>query len=259
MPNFAMPVRLFMGSPVHTLAPGDNLTRAKRAMIEHHVSSLPVLDESGALVGLVSRSDLLEVGRREAGSRPEARLLTLPDRPVSECMTREVVTVKPDDPVSLAASKMIESRIHRVVVTDDGGVCGIFSPHDICVAIAGKRVNVPISEHMSSPVFTVRASEPLSVATDRLAKARVSGLIVMDGEWPVGAFTQVEALRSKDDPRTSPVEEAMSSAILRLDEGMPLYRAAAQAAAMNARRVVASSGAEVTGLLSGLDFARVAL
>jgi CBS domain-containing protein len=247
-----------MGAPVHTIAVDDTLTQAKSAMIERQVSSLPVV-ENGSVVGIISRSDLLKAGRVEAGTHHQARLLSLPPRPVSEIMTREVVHVGPDDSVSEAASKMIESRVHRVLVMEGDELCGVFSPHDIVVAIADKRVQIPIKEFMSSPVFTVRASEPLSLATDRLAKAKISGLIVVDGEWPVGAFTQLEALRSKDDPRTTPVEEAMTSAVLRLEESIPLHRAAAQAATMDARRVVAASGSELTGILSGLDFARAVL
>lgn len=256
MPNFAMPVRLYMGTDVQTLAPNDSLNAAKDMMIRHRISSLPVVDDAGALVGLISRSDLLRVGRREAASRPEARLLVLPTRAVSEVMSTDVVTVGPDAPMQEAAAKMIESRIHRVIVMDDRDIVGVISPQDIVSAIAEKRLNVPLSDHMSTPVFTVRASEPLSTATDRLAKARISGLIVLDGDWPVGAFTQVEALRSKDDIRVTPVEEAMSSAILRLDHRLPMHRAAAQAVAMDARRVVVSDGDKLVGILSGLDFAR---
>lgn len=47
-------------------------------------------------------------------------------------------------------------------------------------AVLKKRVSNPLSEYMSSPAFTVRASEPISLATERLKRARVSGLVVVD-------------------------------------------------------------------------------
>jgi CBS domain-containing protein len=111
---------------------------------------------------------------------------------------------------------------------------------------------------MSSPAFTVRASEPISLATDRLEKAHISGLIVVDGEWPVGFFSQREALAARDLPRSTPVEEGMTSAMLALEADTPLHRAAAQAAELRVRRVIAVRSRNIEGILSGLDFARSA-
>ncbi|WP_370409933.1 CBS domain-containing protein [Streptomyces fradiae] len=50
-----------MTSPAVTVDPGASLPRAARLMAAHHVKRLPVVDEHGALLGIVSRSDLLKV------------------------------------------------------------------------------------------------------------------------------------------------------------------------------------------------------
>jgi predicted transcriptional regulator len=126
------------------------------------------------------------------------------------------------------------------------------------LAIRDKRVKSPISNLMSSPVFTVRHVEPVAVATERLVKARVSGLVVVEDEWPVGLFTQAEALEARDEPRDTPVEEVMSAAMLALDADTPLHRAAAQAAALRVRRVIAVKDRGMQGILTGIDFARAA-
>jgi CBS domain-containing protein len=222
------------------------------------VSSLAVVGDGGRLAGVISMTDLLHVGRLQAGSQARASLLTFPQRQVANEMTRDVATVAPDDSIRSAAAKMIEGHFHRVFVESEGRPVGVLSTRDIMRVICEKRTRTPISRWMSSPAFTVRANEPISLATDRLEKAHISGLIVVDGEWPVGFFSQREALAARDLPRDTRVEDGMTSAMLALDSETPLHRAAAQAAELRVRRVIAVRNRSIEGILSGLDFARSA-
>jgi predicted transcriptional regulator len=254
-----MPVQLYMSSPVHTVGPDDNLNHVQKRLDELRISSLAVVDENDKLIGVISRTDLIRVGRRQAGSRGKAALLTLPNKAVSRRMTDEVVTVGPDDPVSLAAKHMVDGRLHRVYVEASRKLVGVLSTNDVMLAIRDKRVNKPISDWMSSPVFTVRAQEPVSLATERLEKARVQGLVVVDEGWPIGVFTQREALEARHRPRRTPVEEVMNPAMLSLEAETPLHRAAAQAEALRVRRVIVTSNRRIEGILTGVDFARAAI
>jgi predicted transcriptional regulator len=256
VPNFEIPVSLYMTQSVHTAHEDDPLTRVQTRFGELGVSSLAVLSSDGELVGVISQTDLLRVGQRQAGSRSKALLLTLPEMKVSRRMTRDVVTVSPNDAISVAAKSMVDRRLHRVYVLDAGQLVGVLGTKDIMLAIRDKRVNYPVHEWMSSPVFSIRHNEPISLATERLGKAHVSGLVVVENEWPVGLFTQREALFARNEPRDLPVEMAMSAAMLTLDRDTPLHRAAAQAAALSVRRIVVTKGQRVEGILSGLDFAR---
>jgi len=257
--NFQMPVSLYMSAPVQYVKPDDSIGVAYRRMLELRVSSLAVCDVPSRLVGVISRSDLLRIGQRQAGSHGKAALLTLPEKAVSRRMTREVLTVAPGDSLSEAARIMVEGRVHRVFVVDEGALTGVLSTRDLMLAIRDKRVNQPIAQWMSSPLFTVRCEEPLSLATERLGKARVSGLVVLEGDWPVGVFTESEALAARDAPRDLPIEECMSAAMLTLPVDTTLHRAAAQAAALGVRRVIAVQGRDIRGILSGLDFARAVM
>jgi CBS domain-containing protein len=262
MPNYDIPVELYMTQPVHSVTPDDDLNAVQSRLSELKVSSLPVVERgngSDSLVGLISMTDLIRIGRRQAGSRSEAALLTLPDLKVEKRMSREVVTVAPGDFVSVAASKMVQGHIHRVYVVDGGRLVGVLSSRDVMLAIRDKQTKGPISKWMTSPAFTVRAEEPVSLATDRLGKARVSGLIVVENDWPIGLFTQREALESKDLARDTLVEQTMSSAMLILAAHTPLHRAAAQAAALRVRRVIVVESDRVVGILTGLDFAKAGM
>lgn len=256
MASFQVPVHLFMSSPAITIPQDSSLEKAYEQMVSAGISSLPVVDADDRIAGLISRSDLLRVGRRESGSRADGVALTLPDAPVSDEMTRDVLTISPDDPLEQAARQMVKNRIHRVIATEDGVVRGVLSTRDLMRAIQEKETNTPVRDHMSSPVFTIRAEEPLAMAVDRLERARVSGLVVVEDEWPVGVFTQAEALEARDVRRSTPVGDLMSPRILTLLPDTKLHRAAAQAAATGVRRVVVQDTGKLAGILSGLDFAR---
>jgi CBS domain-containing protein len=72
----------------------------------------------------------------------------------------------------------------------------------------------------------------------------------------VGLFTQREALEARAAPPEATVETFMTPALLCLQHGTPLHRAAALAVATRARRVLALDGRHVVGMLTGLDFCR---
>ncbi|TVP77018.1 MAG: CBS domain-containing protein [Gemmatimonadales bacterium] len=256
MSNFRVPVELFMHTPPLTIHPEAPLEEAWALMAERGVSSLPVTDKDSSLVGILSRTDLLRVAGLETGRRPDSDSLVLPDRPISEEMTREVRTTSRDTPLDEAAKAMVQNRVHRLVVCEDGVPVGILSTRDLMLALEEKQANHPLSDWMSSPVFTIRAEEPVGMAVERLEKARVTGLVVVEDGWPVGMFSQTEALEARDLPRSTAVGDVMNPRILTLSPATRMHRAAAQAAATRVRRVVVQDGDRLVGILSGLDFAR---
>jgi CBS domain-containing protein len=263
MSHFELPVELFMTEFVHCVALEDDVNTANELLEGLSISSLAVVEDVSAekpkLAGVISRTDLIRIGRRDAGSRGKSALLTLPQRQVADVMSSDVVTVSPQDSIAFAAGKMVEGRFHRVYVEEDGELIGILSTRDIMLAIRDKRGNQPLHQWMSSPVFTIRVEEPISLATERLEKAHVSGLLAVEDGWPVGIFTQREALEARDQPRDTPVDEVMSSAMLVLDADTLLHRAAHQAAELRVRRVIAIRNRKLEGILTGFDFARAAM
>lgn len=92
--------------------------------------------------------------------------------------------------------------------------------------IVSSRLNNAISEVMSAQLFSVRADDPISLATRRLSKAKVTGLVVVEGHFPVGLLIQDEALVCKEVPRDAAVEQTMSPAMLCLETDTPIHRAA---------------------------------
>lgn len=259
MAHFAMPISIYMNAPVITVQETAKLADVNHVLRDRAVSCVPVIDHEDRCTGVISRTDLLRAGRMEARVRGRRELLTLPDRAARDLVQRDVVGIAPGASVADAARLMLKHRIHRVFAQTDGRLAGVFSTKDLLLAIRDKRVEIPIVEAMASPVFTIPMSAALSLATDRLAKAHVSGLVVVDeDEWPVGTFTQTESLAARDLPGDAQLEEVMSYAMLCLDVRTPLHRAAAHAHATRARRVLVVEDRRVKGVLTGLDFARAA-
>lgn len=252
-----MGIEKYVSSPVHVIRPDARLADAHARLAHVGVSSLPVV-HGDELIGVISRGDLLRVGRRQAGTSQSAALLTLPDQSVADIMTTDVVTVSIDATVASAAAAMCRAGIHRVFAMNGSALAAVFSTRDVMLAIRDARAGAPISEAMSSPIFTIGASEPISTATERLEKARVTGLLVVEADWPVGLFSQVEALESRWLPRNTPVDEVMTPALVCLPKHTRMHRAAGQGNALRVRRVVAVDKREAVGILTGLDFARFA-
>lgn len=259
MSHFAVPVSEVMTSKVVSITSNTSMPEAYELLKGSAFSALAVVDgDAQNLIGVLSRSDLLRVGRVQSGRRPDAALLTLPERPIAEVMTANPLTVDPAAPLAAAAKLMARRSVHRVFVVEGSRLVGVVSTRDVMQTVADNQMNNPISEFMSKPLFTIRATEPISLAADRLEKARVSGLVVVDDEWPVGVFTQADALLSREMPRTTAVEEVMNPAMICVPEDSKMHRAAAQALAMHARRIIACRNREAVGILSGLDFANAA-
>jgi CBS domain-containing protein len=260
MPHYDEPVRRWMHAPVQVISADAPLSEADAILREHTLSSLPVVNRARAPIGVVTRTDLLRVGRasRELGRR--APLLELPAQPVETVMTPGLLSVSPEATVAEAAAMIVARHVHRVFVVDGSTLVGVLSTRDLLEVIVAHKDKAPISDFMSAPVLSVSVLDTVGHATDRLSETGVAGLLVVDeDERPAGMFTQVEALQARELPSATPVEDVMSFALLCLDLDTMLHRAARHAIESRARRIVAVRDRAAHGILTGVDFARAAL
>lgn len=256
MSQFTQPVSEYMTREVASVDPSTPLPEVVRIFERLNISAVPVLD-GRELIGVVSRTDLLHVGRLHASSARRSPSLVVPDQPVRNVMKRSPVVVAPQSPLATAARAMQRARIHRVFVVENGaGLVGVVSTLDLAAAVRDARIETPLSVVMSSPILTVKTTDPLSVADGRLERAHVTGLVVVEDDWPVGIFTQVEAIAARNLPRDTRVEDVFDQALICLPDNTRLHRAAGYAARLSVRRVVACRDREAVGVVSGLDFAR---
>lgn len=139
MEPFGRPLSELVVADVMTLDPiviaaDAPLEDAERLMRERAISGLPVVDPNGRLVGVISRTDVVE-----DGSVPMAILLRkMPSGlRVGELMSSPAITVETTDPLIEAARRMRDNRIHRLVAVDDTGrPVGILSASDFVALFA---------------------------------------------------------------------------------------------------------------------------
>lgn len=112
-----------MTTTVITTTPEISIQEISRLLSFHNVSGLPVLDPSGAPIGMVSEADLL--GKRGAT--------------VADIMSRELVSVSEETSLETVAQLMAQRRIKRVPVVRGQRVVGIVSRADIVRALAERR------------------------------------------------------------------------------------------------------------------------
>lgn len=113
-----------MSSPVVAVPVEATRTAIADILTSHKISAVPVIDDAGAMLGLVSEHDLL-------AKRGEA---------AAELMTTALISVSPDCPVSDLRNLLVEGRIRRVPVLRDGRLVGIVSRGDVVATMATEWV-----------------------------------------------------------------------------------------------------------------------
>ena len=124
-------VRDLMTHEVTTLRRNDKLSIADDVMRLGRIRHLPVLDEDGQVVGIVSQRDLFRGAlARALGYGAHAQQKLLGQLVVKEVMTNDPVSIAPDAPLGDAARIMLKQKIGALVVIEDGNLVGILTEAD---------------------------------------------------------------------------------------------------------------------------------
>lgn len=132
---------------------------------------------------------------------------------VRDIMVRNVKTVRTDDTVLDAVTKMNKFHIGSVVVTNNGRPVGIITERNILQRIVEPCLDpavVKAKDIMSSPLFTIDADLAVEEAAQIMAKRRVKKLPVVEGDKIVGIVS------SSDIVRTSPTQLGILEELLRV-------------------------------------------
>jgi CBS domain-containing protein len=129
-----------MTRDVVTLGRNDKLLVADDLMRLGRIRHLPVVDESGELVGIVSQRDLFHSGLIKAlGYGTHAQRQALDMVVVKEAMRTQVMTTGLDTPLREAARVMLDRKIGCLVVLDQGRIAGILTESDFVKLVAEPR------------------------------------------------------------------------------------------------------------------------
>tara|TARA_R110002073_G_scaffold71030_3_gene174867 strand:+ start:1294 stop:2031 length:738 start_codon:yes stop_codon:yes gene_type:complete len=133
--------------------PDTTVAQAAEMMAQNHISAVPVVDDNGAILGIVSEGDLM---RRVEGAKDQPRSWWLSlfsasqitarefiqerGQHLKDIMTTKVTSVTPDTPVGQIARLLEKKRIKRVPVVDGGKLVGIVSRGNLLQALAAQPV-----------------------------------------------------------------------------------------------------------------------
>lgn len=143
----AIGVSQVMNQPVRTVHPQTPLAEAAHLMVSERISGLPVVDDAGALVGIITEADFLRALGVPA-HQPHHNLwqtleslfshlvhhgeLEAPDAPVTEHMAKNVVCVRPEQDLHDVIDSMKQNSVKRVVVCDnERRVLGMITRSDL--------------------------------------------------------------------------------------------------------------------------------
>lgn len=140
-------VRDIMTRQVITLSPDADIVSAAKTLLDNRINGAPVVDSGGRLLGILCQSDLIAQQKK----LPIPSLFTLLDSviqlrtpqqiekqvrkivaiKVSEAMTADPVTVRPDTDIETAAALMVDKKFHTLPVVEGSRLVGVLGKEDV--------------------------------------------------------------------------------------------------------------------------------
>ncbi len=115
---------------------------------------------------------------------------------VRDLMTSEVLSVGPEETVVAAAEKMLENRIHALVVTENNKAIGIITTYDLVLVMSLSDFNklTKVKEVMVTDLVTIGPDEPLKNALRRIIEYNIRRIVVEEDGEVVGILSLIDII-----------------------------------------------------------------
>jgi CBS domain-containing protein len=140
-------VKDIMTKNLITVTPDTEITYASKLLLERHVNGIPVVDESGTLVGILCQSDLIAQQKKipipsvfsfmdgliplTSKKHFEKEIQKIAAITVAQAMTPNPVTVSPETTIEEAATLMVDKNFHTLPVMEKSRLVGIVGKEDV--------------------------------------------------------------------------------------------------------------------------------
>ena len=168
-----MKIKEVMTEDVLTVPTGKTLKETAQLLADTGISGLPVTDDDGKVIGVISEADILfkerSPERRRGGSfawlffpdmvENEAKLDA---RTAGEAMSSPAVTIGPDRPVGEAAARMLDDAVNRLpVIDEEGKLVGIVTRADLVRAFtrSDSEIEMEIRKELISRTFWLQPTD----------------------------------------------------------------------------------------------------
>jgi len=139
--------RDIMSTDLIVTGPDMEITKATALLLENRINGLPVVNDSGQLVGIICQSDLISQQKKlpipsifsfldgfipiTSIKRIEKEAQKIAATRVSHAMTPNPVSIEPDTSIEAVAGLMVDSNFHTLPVVDNGRLVGIIGKEDV--------------------------------------------------------------------------------------------------------------------------------
>ena len=172
-----MKVTDLMTKNVRTCSPNDNLNRAAQIMWEQDCGALPVVDDGGRTVGIITDRDVCMAAYTQGRALSEI--------PVSVAASQSLVTVRPEDTVETVQARMQSARVRRVPVVDGvGRPIGIVGLGDVARHVAREQ-NGASGDPIARTLAAICQPRVAPSATPEPKTGPVYRVKSLDGGWGV--------------------------------------------------------------------------
>jgi CBS domain-containing protein len=151
-----MRARQLMTRDVITVTPHTTIEQAAKIMLQTHISGLPVMDDAGRLLGIVSEGDFLRraelgTGRKRPSwlqfflgpAKAASEFIQERGRKVEDVMSRDPITVGEETPLEELVRLMEKHHVKRLPVMSGGTLTGIVTRTNLLQAVAGMAHEIP--------------------------------------------------------------------------------------------------------------------
>jgi len=186
-----------MSDGVMSVSSDATVFEAASLLVNAEVSAMPVVDEDGAMIGIVSEADLLDRGAADGSIHRNGLLKQLADQitsagafvhansqHVTDVMTKPVVCVEEDTPLCDVVRLMLDTGIKRVPVRRGSTVVGIVSRVDLVRALISHQSGNQASEVAGFPMHAddqLRRDIESAVRGRTWSLAKQADVVVQDG------------------------------------------------------------------------------
>jgi CBS domain-containing protein len=136
-----------MSKDIITISPESEIAPAAKILLEKRVNGLPVVDDSGNLVGILCQSDLIAQQKKislpsvftfldgfiplQSSKHLDREFEIISALTVGKAMTPKPTTVSPDTTIEDVATLMVNKNFHTLPVVEDGKIVGIIGKEDV--------------------------------------------------------------------------------------------------------------------------------
>lgn len=238
--------REFMGKGVVTMPQDSKVERAVRAMDEHNIGSVVVLDSLGPCGVFTERDLLSRVLAR--GRDPDGTIL-------AEVGSPKFPTISSSATLEETANAMID-RKSRLMVFEGADIVGIVTPTDLVRALKDVETDFSILKVISTRVVTVAPETQVDMVVKLMDEKKIGSVLVSEDEKWTGIFTERDLLKRVLAPRRSldtAVREVASSPLVTAEPSMLGREAAGTMAAHGFKRLPLALGEEGVGIVTARD------